>query len=784
MKIDRLEIASLRGIPSGWPELVIGDKGLIVYGPNGVGKSSIIDALEAAVAGRSTLFADERQGVSWETASQHVRGGPPQVTVRGALAGKRLELCLGAPPPPELADWADAASTTSFVLRRYMLLRFIDAQPKQRYAQIEPFLNLSDFAKFETELKELCLKLETELATLTNQTNTKAEIIRRSFKLDGNVIPTQKDLIGTVARILRLADVTYPDGTQPTLAELEASVLAGLGNGEAGQRIATLGVARHSALQITSPKLLAPLIEGALSAATELTRELGASCQKAPVELLAQALAHMQATNAIECPVCEHAVEHTSLISRLEERIREDAAVQRAHDTLVERLKVLNSASLAARRTFEAFAETWQATLLGDLPGEYNTTPLFDKLEQLTVRSPAEQFEHLRDECVAADCDPSAMIAELDAAIQSAGGSERRAILMRCQDLIELLKNEFNDHADLLTQSTAATNRSILAAKFHRHAEDARKAAVQMIADGVAELANKFYEEIHPNEGIANSTLLVRKGTTGSFDLKTTFHGQVSPPLLYYSEAHLDTLGLCYFLAIRKLDVEQNQNFRLLLIDDVLHSVDADHRVRLARLLKNHFGEFQIVLVTHDLYFYQRLRDALGSSYKYLSISGWDIERGPQLSDPLTDLDRVVDTASREQRSHPDLAAAGGRFFEWLLKGLTERLEVSVQARFSRDHDIGSLWPALSKKLLKHKGFAATNKVIVDGLNDHTWVRNKIGAHDNDAAAPPTPKEVDSLLDLMRDLYEATHCTTCNEPVRPEKNDVWRCNCSKLHYGK
>jgi hypothetical protein len=96
-----------------------------------------------------------------------------------------------------------------------------------------------------------------------------------------------------------------------------------------------------------------------------------------------------------------------------------------------------------------------------------------------------------------------------------------------------------------------------LAEKLHAHAEAARKDAVQKITDQVAELANDFYEIVHTAEGIATAKLTVRQATTGSILLESTFYGQEAPPLKYYSESHLDTLGLYFFLAIRKLEMGQ-----------------------------------------------------------------------------------------------------------------------------------------------------------------------------------------------------------------------------------
>lgn len=87
MRLSRLEIEALRGIPLGWPSVRIGDGGLVVYGPNGTGKSSIIDGIETSLEKESSLFAEKRQGVSWEKGSEHVRGGPKRAELFGTTTG-------------------------------------------------------------------------------------------------------------------------------------------------------------------------------------------------------------------------------------------------------------------------------------------------------------------------------------------------------------------------------------------------------------------------------------------------------------------------------------------------------------------------------------------------------------------------------------------------------------------------------------------------------------------------------------------------------------------------
>ncbi|GAG43805.1 unnamed protein product, partial [marine sediment metagenome] len=205
----------------------------------------------------------------------------------------------------------------------------------------------------------------------------------------------------------------------------------------------------------------------------------------------------------------------------------------------------------------------------------------------------------------------------------------------------------------------------------------------------MAGLANDMYEQLHPGEDISTSKLSVREATRASVNLSSDFYGHEEHPLLHYSESHLDTLGLCYFLAIRKRESQQNPNFKLLVLDDVLYSVDAQHRSRFANLLKDNFNDHQILITTHDPVFYDKLRQTLGGNeVEYVRLTNWDIERGPTLGDPSTDLDRIVSEQQRQTKSTEELSGAGGRFMEMLLMRLTERLLINVPAKFESRYTI------------------------------------------------------------------------------------------------
>ena len=57
-------------------------------------------------------------------------------------------------------------------------------------------------------------------------------------------------------------------------------------------------------------------------------------------------------------------------------------------------------------------------------------------------------------------------------------------------------------------------------------------------------------------------------------------------------------MGVCLYLALMKRLL--GNRFRFALLDDVVMSVDADHRKQFCKLLKNHFPNTQFIITTHD----------------------------------------------------------------------------------------------------------------------------------------------------------------------------------------
>src|SRR3546814_16496142 len=81
--------------------------------------------------------------------------------------------------------------------------------------------------------------------------------------------------------------------------------------------------------------------------------------------------------------------------------------------------------------------------------------------------------------------------------------------------------------------------------------EGARKRFTDNVLDAISTRVGELYEAIHPGEGLNKIVLAMDAAKRASLEIATEFGGkQDTPPQAYYSDSHLDTLGLCVFLEI------------------------------------------------------------------------------------------------------------------------------------------------------------------------------------------------------------------------------------------
>ena len=319
-------------------------------------------------------------------------------------------------------------------------------------------------------------------------------------------------------------------------------------------------------------------------------------------------------------------------------------------------------------------------------------------------------------------------------------------------------------------------------------AEKGRKSAVQKLLNDVVDIANKYFQKIHPGESIGKPELIIPERGAGSIELTSQFHNKTGDPRGHYSEGHVDSLGLCLFLAIRRIHYTQRPELSLLILDDVMHSVDANHRRNTANLIFEEFSDHQIIITTHDPLWFEYLKSASRKSKGKITqhrIAQWSLETGPIWGDHLSNHEWLI--SDRGIAAKPsDLVLKAGVLLEELLQNLCSNLNVSVPFRIQGDYTIDPLWTSFLVAAKNNEEFYAKAKECLDEIDELRKLRNWVGAHWNEWAQTLTQNEAMAFTNSVIELRNYTYCDECSRFIKriAELDGVWSCERECKRYNK
>jgi hypothetical protein len=199
----------------------------------------------------------------------------------------------------------------------------------------------------------------------------------------------------------------------------------------------------------------------------------------------------------------------------------------------------------------------------------------------------------------------------------------------------------------------------------------------------------------------------------------------------------MNSLGIALFLAAVKNFNKANKFF---VLDDVLLSFDRNYRRRLLDLLEVEFSDYQIILMTHEEYWFQMMKRKFPQWLSKEVI--WTFERGIQFKDDQGNwLENVRAKLKKGDKIGNDLRSG----LESLLKSICEALEVKLP--FKRDVEnekrtLGDLFPNLTSTLKEHKSDVIDSSDYKD-LAVSNFVTT-CSSHDN--------PDVDSIGDLQETI--------------------------------
>jgi len=116
----------------------------------------------------------------------------------------------------------------------------------------------------------------------------------------------------------------------------------------------------------------------------------------------------------------------------------------------------------------------------------------------------------------------------------------------------------------------------------------------------------ELYRQLHGDDEEDFDAHLASEGA--GVDFKVSFHGEgTHPPHALHSEGHQDSMGICLYLALAE---ELTEGYiDLIILDDVMMSVDAPHRRQICHLLADFFKGKQFFITTHDQTWARQLKN-------------------------------------------------------------------------------------------------------------------------------------------------------------------------------
>lgn len=649
MKILKLEIKHVRGIP----DLSIEPKGksFVIYGPNGSGKSAVIDALDFLLTGKiARLSGDGTEDVSIKKHGPHIDKvadltnvevcaeikvpAVAEVVLISRKMSKPNELQYDDKYEAELTPILELLNRGQYVFTRREVLKLITAKSSTRAQEIQKVLKLSDLEDIRTTLVKVYNESKRDHKTAQDSFN----------KSKQDVLPITGQYDYDEQNVLKFVNEQREKLGGGEIEKLESEKLQ---NSIAGVQANPTSI-NHKNLSDRVTNLKQGKIEKLCERVTEANYELRTTIKgiKEDAQANWNAKRHGFTKDGIklirdtgECPLCDKEWANGELKVYLQERLDTESARQaELSDNAKKISEPANTIKIRIQQVIEIVqpvVDTEQAK--GSeifLSGIKHLNDWTNKLNRLidALDKPIENYtqENFAD----ADVERLYVLTESDANLEEFE-TEVKKLFPEATPEQTAWDNltKLTERIKIIEEAEVALEKALMvynrATELGKAYVSARDEVLESLYDKIKGRFVGLYKEMHGDDEKAFDAAFTPQDA--KLNLEVDFYGRgLHPPHALHSEGHQDSMGVCLFLALSE---HLNSGLiDLVILDDVVTSVDIGHRRALCSVLANNFPDKQFVITTHDTFWANQLRgEGLVNRKQMLKFSDWSVETGPRV---------------------------------------------------------------------------------------------------------------------------------------------------------
>lgn len=808
IQIETIHVEEFRGIRN--LTLRMNRNNFVISGPNGSGKSGIVDAIQFALSGEIRRL----KGIGTGDLTLTSHGPHVETRTTPGTAFVRLDVYIphlnksasitrqiATPNRPSICPDDDdikgvferLENHPEMSLSRREIIKYIITEATQRSQDVQALLKLENIDRTRKLLKSTHNALEQSHSRAKNQEETAKLSLSRHLEIPQLTPDLLLDAVNRRRGILGLSAIANFTNETSIFDDITTEV----------------GSGRCSNTKLSSIRdinALIDLVKIGLERSTkdEISTILNGIAELEENDDLLQLVQRhsllqlgLDLIDGPPCPLCDTEWDVDALRNHILDKIKRSKEGQRIQAKLLGSGRAIAAQVATLRSLIDAVSKIDEASKvfiekLGEWKGELQTfSQSLDSVAGMLMQKVRIESGWANPPLMLHK-ELSALIHEVKKRPEEDSAGNARDFLVIAQ---ERLRSWQIACRGVEKESVAASRIRIAYQAYCEATED----VLTELYSAVDSDFSTYYRMLnYDDEDRFTATFEVSQGKLG---LLVDFYGRGKfPPGAYHSEGHQDGMGVCLYLALMKQVFDKLFTFAVL--DDVVMSVDSQHRKQFCRLLKSQFPDTQFIITTHDQIWTKQMRtEGLVSSKSAILFNKWTVETGPifeEISDIWNQIDKDL-----AMNDIPCAAARLRRHLEWIAGELADELGAKVAYKGDGAYDMGELLSAVIGKqgeLLKRaenvarswgnddevaaiKAMRQTRSEILDAKGGEEWIINK-AVHYNEWAEFSV-EEFEPVVNTFHKLLSQFRCErgNCNSwlSLSPKVNPSdLRCACGSV----